>query len=236
MERRKLLVTGCGRSGTAYASIVWRAAGLDVRHEMPVPPHGTMGKDGMVSWYMAVEDPHPPYGPSRCDFTFDLVIQQVRHPLAVIPSAAQFLLNHDASRIYIERNAPQTRPPLRDSLRPRKNRLLLQAMRYWYHWNLLAAAKADETVCVERLIPSLSRLCRRLGVPLDAAAVDAIPTDLNSRSHYVDQPHWTVGWNDLARLDRDLCRKVRELAESYGYDEPDHLSQPRGLSRPRGED
>lgn len=217
MERRRLLVTGCGRSGTAYAAVVWRAVGLDVRHEMPVPPHGTMGKDGMASWYMAVDDPRPPYGPSARGYAFDLVIHQVRDPLRVIPSVAQFILNNAPSRAYIERNAPATRLGVRDAFRPRRDRLLLQATRYWFHWNLLAAAKAQETIQVERLVPSLPRLCARLGVALPSEGMDGIGTDINARSNYVGGVPWSVDWNDLERLDRRLCRNAVELATSYGY-------------------
>ena len=217
MERRKLLVTGCGRSGTAYAAVVWRAVGLDVRHEMPVPPHGTMGKDGIASWYMAVDDPHPPYGPSARGYVFDVVIHQVRHPLLVIPSVAQFILNNPESRTYIERNAPATRLGFRDVFRRRRDRLLLQAMRYWFHWNSLAAAKAQETVQVERLIPSLPRLCERLGVPLPSESIAGIATDINARSNYVDEAPWSVDWSDLERLDDRLSRDVAALATSYGY-------------------
>lgn len=218
MERRRLLVTGCGRSGTAYAALVWRALGLDVRHEMPTPPHGTMGADGAASWYMAVDDPHPPYGPSAADYAFDLVVHQVRHPLLVVPSVAQFVLNNPPSWRYIRRNAPQVRPRVRDRLRPRTDRLLLTAMRYWYHWNLLAARKAHDTVTLEQLPSALPRLCDRLGIPFDPAAVASVPSTVNERSHYVDGPRWTVTWPDLDRLDASLGPAIRHLAGSYGYD------------------
>lgn len=191
--------------------------GLDVRHEMPVPPHGTMGADGMASWYMTVDDPHPPYGPSARDYAFDLVIHQVRNPLDVIPSVAQFVLNNPPSRAYILRHAPATRLGVRDRLRPRRQRLLLQAMRYWYAWNLLAAAKAEETVQVERLLPALPRLCARLGLSCEPAAAAGIPREINARAHYVDEPLWTVGWDELERLDASLCGDVRELSARYGY-------------------
>ena len=58
--KKKLLVTGCGRSGTLYITSYFQKLGLDVRHENPIPPNGVMGNDGMLSWYMAVDDPNPP--------------------------------------------------------------------------------------------------------------------------------------------------------------------------------
>ena len=45
--RRKLLVTGCARSGTLYTTMALRALGLDVRHERPIWPNGRMGRDGI---------------------------------------------------------------------------------------------------------------------------------------------------------------------------------------------
>src|SRR5687768_4502287 len=159
MERRKLLVTGCGRSGTLYASEVWKRQGLDVSHENPLPPNGWMGKDGIASWYMAVDDPNPPFGPSGAGYEFDFVIHQVRHPLKVIASVAQFVLKDPLSFDYIERNAPQTRLRSPENLMPPKEQSLLRAARYWYYWNLVAHAKADVTVPVENLIASLAEIC-----------------------------------------------------------------------------
>ncbi len=219
MERRRLLVTGCGRSGTLYASLVWRAVGLDVRHEMPVAPNGVMGADGIASWYMAVDDPEPPYGPSAGGYAFDLVIHQVRHPLKVIPSVAQFVLRNPPSRRYIERNCPGSRLSWSDRLRGRKRALLLEAARYWYHWNLLAAVKAGggEMVQVERLIEELPRLCDRLGVVCAPGAAGTVSTAANARHHYVEEEPWSLTWGDLEELDPSLCAKVRDLARSYGY-------------------
>ena len=217
-EHKKLLVTGCARSGTLYTAQVFQSLGLDVRHEMPVPPHGTMGRDGMVSWYMAVDDPHPPYGPSAVGFTFDTVIHQVRHPLRVIPSVAQFILRSRASRRYIERNAPQVRVRLPERFRPRRDRLILQASRYWVHWNHLARAKAGETLRLERLQTELPRLCRQLGIEFSAEAVEKIPRTINGREWYVQRPSWTVDWPEIAALDARVCDEVRALARSYGYE------------------
>ena len=72
-----------------YASEVWKTQGLDITHENPLPPNGSMGKAGIASWYMAVNDPDPPFGPSACNYQFDFVIHQVRDPLKVIASVAQ---------------------------------------------------------------------------------------------------------------------------------------------------
>jgi len=145
----------------------------------------------------------------------------------VIPSVAQFVLRNPPSRRYVARNAPGARPRWTERLRGRKTSLLLQAARYWVDWNLLAEARArgGVRVQVERLADELPRLCERLGVACDPRAVRAIPLTTNARRHYVDEEPWTLTWPDLENLDASLSRKVRDLAERYGYGPP-------GLDRP----
>ena len=104
-EHRKLLITGCGRSGTLYATELWRALGLDIQHERPVPPNGVMGEDGVASWFLAVDDPEPPSGPSTQNYEFGITIHQVREPLKVIASVAQFILREgQKAPDFIERH------------------------------------------------------------------------------------------------------------------------------------
>jgi hypothetical protein len=69
MERKRLLITGCGRSGTLCAPKIWQSLGLDIRHERPVQQDGVMGIDGFASWFMAADDPKPPSGLSSLDYT-----------------------------------------------------------------------------------------------------------------------------------------------------------------------
>jgi hypothetical protein len=217
MERRKLLVTGCGRSGTLYASEVWKTQGLDVRHENPEPPNGRMGKDGIASWYMAVNDPGPPFGPSSEGYEFDLIIHQVRYPLEVIASVAQFVLQDPYSRDYIERNAPQTRLSLEEMALSPKAQSFLQAARYWYFWNLLAQKKADITIQVENLPARLESLCRLLEIIYRPEAADLISKTTHGRYLYTNAAYWVITWEDIERLDAELCRKIKDLATTYGY-------------------
>ena len=218
MERKKLLVTGCGRSGTFYAAEVWRSLGLDIRHERPVGPHGFMGRDGAASWFMAVDDSNPPFGPSTAGHTFDFTLHLVRHPLNVIASFAQSILQHGhASPVYIEHHAPKTRLNREERALEPKKQLILRAARYWYHWNLLAQARADETVQVEKLTLALPRLSRLLSIEYERDVVDTIPKDVNARWQYVRESPWIVTWREIEELDRDLSEKIRDLAVSYGY-------------------
>lgn len=75
-----LLVTGCAASGTTYISKLLRESGLEIGHE-------NFLKDGISSWYMAVDSENkPPYGPSSKGLYFKHVFHQVRNPLDVISS------------------------------------------------------------------------------------------------------------------------------------------------------
>ncbi|MBW2170715.1 MAG: hypothetical protein JRF69_01840 [Deltaproteobacteria bacterium] len=218
MERKKLLITGCGRSGTLYTTEVWRSLGLDIRHERPIPTHGSMGRDGAASWFMAVDDRNPPFGPSTAGYKFDFVLHVVRNPLKVIASVAQFILQKGApSPEYIERHAPETRLSFEERTLEPKQQFILRAARYWYHWNLLAEAKADQTFQVEQLASALPGLCDHLGVEYRPGQADKVPKDTNARWHYLREEPWVVNWADIEALDPSLCNEIRHLAASYGY-------------------
>lgn len=221
MERRKLLITGCGRSGTLYATELWRALGLDIRHERPVPPNGVMGKDGMASWFMAADDPQPPSGPSPLGYKFDKTIHQVRHPLKVIASVAQFILREgQRAPGFIERNIPETKLSFEELiyLEP-KQQLLLRASRYWYFWNKLAEKKADYRVRVENLETELPELCQMVGIEYYPALVPPIAKNINARQYHVRDEPWIVSWPEIKNLDAAIYEKIRNMAADYGYDE-----------------
>ena len=83
MELNKLLVTGCGRSGTTYTSALLQAMDLDI-------PHEAVGKDGAASWKQIVSGTFVYLGKNRSvtidGSGFDRIIHQVRHPLKLITS------------------------------------------------------------------------------------------------------------------------------------------------------
>lgn len=221
MERKRLLITGCGRSGTLFAAALWQRLGLDIRHERPVPPNGVMGADGVASWFMAADDPEPPSGPSACNFRFDIVLHQVRHPLKVIASMAQFILRQGKRAPgYIERNAPATilSPDECRQLASREQ-LLLKASRYWLHWNLMAETKADRLVRIEDLDAELPGLCDLVGVAYRPDVLQSISKDLNARSQHVPDPPWRLEWEEIKKLDARLYADIRALARHYGYKE-----------------
>jgi len=218
VERKKLLVTGCGRSGSLYTAEVWRSLGLDIRHERPIGPHGSMGRDGAASWFMAVDDTNPPFGPGTTGYQFEFVLHVVRHPLKVIASVAQFILQKGVpSPEYIEKHAPRTRLTFEERALEPKQQLILRAARYWYHWNQLAEGKADQTLQVEQLASALPGLCDQLGVEYRPGHVEKIPKNTNARWQYVKEEPWVVEWADIEALDPSLCMDICHLATFYGY-------------------
>jgi hypothetical protein len=220
-QNKKLLITGCGRSGTLYSAHLWQALGLDIRHERPVPPDGMIGRDGMASWFMAVDDPQPPSGPSAADFEFDVVIQQIRHPLKVIASVAQFILKEgQRAPGFIERNVPETilNP---DELKylDEKEQLILRAARYWYYWNLLTEKKADKIVQLENLHEELPEFCELVGVEFNPDVINQVAPNTNAREFHIRAEPWQIDWQDIERLDPNLYTHLRNLALVYGYEE-----------------
>jgi hypothetical protein len=131
---------------------------------------------------------------------------------------AQFILQWGhASPKYIEYHAPETKLQSEECALDPKQQLILRAARYWYHWNLLAQAKADQTVQVEQLIHALPWLCDALGVSCDLGLADSISKNTNARWQCVREVPWVVKWTDIEALDPALYRKIRDLAAFYGY-------------------
>ena len=219
-EHKKLLITGCGRTGTLYSTELWRALGLDIRHERPIPPNGVMGADGMSSWFLAVDDPDVPSGPSGQNYDFDVVIQQVRDPLKVIASVAQFILREgERAPDFIERNIPEIQLTP-DEIRnfDFKEKLILEASRYWYHWNKMAETKADKIVKLEDLEKELPELTELVGIDYQPDVLEKISKETNARNWHVQDEPWGVNWEEIKRLDPKIYEDICNLASSYGYD------------------
>ena len=215
---KKLLITGCGRSGTLYSARLFSELGMDILHELDRYTQDEKGKDGFASWFMAVDDPHPPQGPSSQDYQFQYVLHQVRHPLAVIASFAQFILQKGSrSPEFIEKYIPDLKQGLENTDLSVKQRLILQSARYWYEWNILALQKATDTIRLENMGRELPRLCDALGIDYDADVLTKISPRTNDRGFYVEDEPWVVSWEELELLDPDLTDRIRTLAETFGY-------------------
>jgi len=191
---KKLLVVGCGRSGTRYASKVLRLAGLDVGHERD-------GRHGRVDW-RCVADP-------SAAGRYGLVLHQVRHPLRVIESF------HTAGKVswgLIAKADPDivVGPLLRD------------CVRYWVRWNQAAERMAARTYRVEDMaseLPSILAACG-MGPGADLSKALSVCTSDHTRrghpKHGARLPSITMA--DVMSDAGDDVVPLLRLARRYGYE------------------
>jgi glycosyltransferase involved in cell wall biosynthesis len=211
--QRRVVVTGCGRSGTGYVSQVLTALGHPCGHEAVFNPH-TDGEwsfgalQGDSSW-MAV-----PYLSQLPQGT--LLLHQVRHPLAVIRSCIGIRMLSEPSpyREFLERHCPEVFA---------YDAELERAMAYWVYWNRRVEESAGE---LRYARGHLERLDTRFFANISAllggtaaadtvgARITAVPTHYNARMRGSG-----VSWDTLpAGALRD---ELLAVAARYGYDVAD---------------
>lgn len=193
----KILVTGCIRSGTAYTTAVLRSLGLDVVHE-------GLGKDGSVSAFLgnptATAEQLPPWHPPGAEH-YDLVLHQVRHPVAVVGSM-QTAGAHFWKFVRDVGGVPGSGD-------------VRHAMAFWIAWNQRIEKQADARYRIEHV--SWRQLCAWLPIQWNEHSADAIkkvPTDTNTRK----ERYRPLTWRILRMIDATLCAEIREMAIQYGYD------------------
>ena len=201
---KRLLITGCPRSGTMFTSKVFNALGVNFGHESVYGlRQGLRGKpanwgewEGEASWLSV------PFLP--LDDT--VVLHQVRHPLGFVRSVCGWGFLSDASRDHhyskvVGIHAPEVYTP--DS-EPERGATM------WRVWNEKAEAHAVMTYRIEDLDAELLlRICGM--VELDVSeeqaprALEDPPENVNRRRR--DE---SVGWETIEPI-------VGETAARYGY-------------------
>jgi len=237
-EHYKILVTGCGRSGTKYIASVLQSMGLDV-------PHEDLGKDGAASWCMAVDSVEAPWGRGRRGATFDAIFHQVRHPLKVIPSLSTFT---PPSWEFIEKYIPC----------PASDPTILRAAKYYYYWNLEAEKIAQWRYQVEEFPEVFDEFCRRINMPVRREVLAENSTMINSRKTrpgmglvrrvldkfgigqrspiqnilYNQKASYTgdeFTWEKLEEAAPGWSGRIREMSQRYGYTaDDDAIAMQRG--------
>lgn len=188
----KILVTGCGRSGTGYAAKALQALGLDVGHEHE-------RKNGTSDWRAVA-------WPLEKVVQYDLVLHQVRHPLKVIASwntvadSAWALLRERMPHFFAWDASP-----------------LVKTMHYWVTWNLLAYSLCQKTYQVEEFEMVWRGLQVDKDLPrLDWDAFKRVSTEYNTRktspAHLGD-----LSWERLIAEDARMAERVIILARKWGY-------------------
>ena len=222
----RLLITGCGRSGTKYASFALQRLGLEV-------PHERLGRDGISSWTMAVTAESRPYGPPSSAVSFQHIFHQVREPLATITSCMTF---NEQSWDFICHHVEC--PPLAP--------VLIKAAIYWLLWNQKAEEIATWRYRIEDFHDGVAHeICKRMSVSFDRDIVASIPRNFNTRRegraiHIFEElfrkggfnvpamlragvakpvRRERVTWELLQKADPVLCAKVRAKSAKYGYTE-----------------
>ena len=193
----KLLITGCGRSGTGYMSAILKKSGYDILHER-------LGKEGLVSWPMAVN--YISSSEPSLNDSFEHTFHQVRHPLLVMTSWIHTVNNvRHPEWGFVRQHIPEIR--LTDSL-------MVHCAKYWYYWNLLAEKKAEWRYRIEDLNQIFPEFMLRSGLILNANALKEIPPNYNTwrfASH-------KLNWDHLEKsLPPDLYQNIRDMTVRYGY-------------------
>lgn len=188
---KKLLITGCARSGTGYSATIMKRLDFDFGHERKA-------KDGRSSWHYVNKD--------RSEF--DIVVHQVRYPLDVIASC------HLLTDLSWQRaNAGDARIRLQDNI-------LRRAMCYWLYWNQKAENISLFTYQVENLkkvLPQIFHLWQREVNDEQIESAFSVNCHVNSRKNWKNYPH-SLSWSDLESEDNDLFYAIKEQAKRYGYE------------------
>lgn len=203
MNSKAILVVACPRSGTGYASRVFRAIGYDVKHE-------SWGKDGISSYYYA--DDMFIKKIEKCLRGRELVVfHQVRHPLKMISSYKARL-----------KNIRDVVPDI-----PASDSDLQKAAKFWYYWNKKIEDR-DWNIAmryqVEKMTKNLRRIVSFVGEykPSMLEQAKSVPTDVNTskvsqpirRKEYCHVHSWKEIRSSLGNNWTDL---LMAMAERYGY-------------------
>lgn len=202
---RKIIVTGCGRSGTAYSAAIWRALGLDVGHEQ-------WGEAGISAFQVA----HPLH---RKNYEWDkhingvppIVFHIVRHPLNVISS----WMGRPDTLVGMLDGAEQWEP-------------LERCARYWLQWNQLVERefplvyryrietvqdRIREWALLAGMTPTEEQMTKAKAVPTNYGTAHA-----SIKTHGSHKYEHVYTWTELVELiPHELVRQIGDQAVRYGY-------------------
>jgi len=171
----------------------------------------------------------------------------VRNPIDVIPSMST--LAEDSWRFAFDHTSARPDDPL-----------LLRCAKFWLDWNQHAEKISQWRYRVEDLSHVFETFCKRVGTPIDRAALRRVPPNVNTRafagvarlckaafaklnveppvflrSHFADravyQRFCTFSWETLREQDQATCQRVISLAEGYGYSQEELGMVPRPFNR-----
>jgi hypothetical protein len=205
---KKIMVVGCGRSGTLYMSKVFGLMGLDVAHEK-------LGQDGISSWLHSFGarqkrliqrdiNPDPRY-----------MLHLVRNPVGVINSMVRVSQSKARYALgYFKDLCP-------DGAGNSVGYEL--AMKYWTFWNRMTeirGAGIDKRIRVEDLQKDeiFADLCSSIGVPFHPVVFQNL-LDLGTKIHSSNERDiCDITFEEMKEISPKEAKKVSLLAKEYGYE------------------
>lgn len=210
--KKKLLITACVCSGTAYTTLLLQKAGLNINHE-------TLSKDGCVGWMTAIDTDYGKWGyrfPSK-KIEFETIFHQVRNPIHVITSHYNFCAlpitdpKEDASWNKFWKYVCYYIPEIKID-----EPLLVRCAKYWYYWNLAAEKRAEWTYRIEDMDNIFEEMGNRLHLSFDKSALKNLSKKTN---HHKRRVSFKASWALLEKeLDPELFENIQNLALRYGYE------------------
>lgn len=204
--KRLIHVMGSGRSGTTFMAKCFQAIGLDVQHER-TGRHGTSSlffTAGDHHWYPALPwyKGRNHYGERYSDFEFQWRIHVVRHPLKTIPSIGKIFngLNYEFLEELgiIPKNI--------------KNKMLRCA---WVYYGLNTMAESRDPhmmVQLENIANDWPNIMQVMG--MGPHPFPDLPPANRGTGFRKSEP---LTWQELERLDEELCYSINNMSRRYGY-------------------
>ena len=187
------IVAATPRSGTAYASKVFRSAGIDVGHEV-------YGMDGISSWLHLYDIDYIPWlsKPSVAQ-KYDAILHQVRDPLKSVSS----MMTSSKPAVDIMRSIAGD-----PEAKHNKSELSL-IMHFWFAMNEMINGRADYWYRVEDMEESWPKILKVIGQK--DRPFPLVEKNVNGREHAV------LTWKNLRMENRFLHGQMLRKAERYGY-------------------
>ena len=213
---RKLLILSSPRSATQFITKVLRNAQCKIGHEM-IKDDGTCGMFFVVEdcWYpgkhwsaVPENDPEDESRTRRSDYEFEQVWHMVRDPRKVIPSLASPIF---AAAIWCWQ---ERHTGISCGLFPKP----LRAMKFWLAWNSLI--EQNEKIAfrfrIEDVDSQWPEMCDRVGIKCKPIP-DAYPRDYGTSGETGPSRIVPLSWAEMEEFDLETAKRVREMAERYGY-------------------
>lgn len=206
----KLIITGCGRSGTKYISTVLTAVGVKCYHEVFFGAHlarndvyRTDVEDvpAEASWLAAGAEKYIALG--------TVVAHQTRNPVCVIRSmmGIKSFVRQTSYLKYLYRClAEHNLEDLNE---------INACMEFWIRWNAMAENITGFRYRIEDFsVVRLIDLCRAAGKSMTPADANAVLRKAHKKVNSRNRDH-SVSWESLPSGDRKS--RLLEAAEYYGY-------------------